>query len=345
MAKINISAATVKQAIDDLLLKGTIDQDGYDSIWWYYNHCQSNDWTQARASKEIKRSSWSTLYRVFHGKYEAGYESVIDAINRVKIIQEQRAKLATSSYIKTSTYTTISDICLNTLIGQEFNTINGNSQIGKTAAIMQFISRNPDKRIIYLRTPACPGKTIFYNSLAKACYIANATNTNQLRTGIKNTIDSRTLVIIDEAHQIFLGSEKAAVSIMEYLREIFDERECGMLLVGTNVLCKEMTKGKQAKLYGQVMMRGLIHKQLPEKTPQADIRLATDEFGYDSKVTSEADKVLNQINAENGFGVILKMLKAGATLSKKRNQQPNWDNFVESWVTVQNLSRNNEGDQ
>lgn len=345
MAKINIGASTVKDSLDALLKDGAIDETGHETIWWYYNHCQSNGWSQQRASKEIKRNSWTTLYRVFTGTYGAGYDKVIDAINRVRVIEQERAKLSHAEFIETSTYRLIEDVCNSTLIGQELNTVNGNSQIGKTTSIRQYIARNPDKRVVYMRTPACCGRNLFYNTLARACYLSGKTNVNDQRTRIKKAIDSKTLLIIDEAHQILLGTEKSAVAIMEYIREVFDECECGVLLIGTDVLNKELTGGKQAKLYGQLMMRGLIHARLPARTPKADIKLAADRFGYPTKMDPEAAKVIRQINESNGFGVILKMMRAGATLAKGRKQKPNWDYFVEAWVTVQQISSNNNEEQ
>lgn len=339
MAKINITADTVKESLERLLAENIIDQEGFDSIFWYFNHCRLNDWSQERATSEIKRTSWTTLYRVFQGTYEASYDSVIQAINRVKIITEQRSKLATIDYIETSTWSTVRDVLDNALIGQEISTINGNSQIGKTAAIEHYISVNPKRRIVYLRMPSAPNKSLFFDSLARACFMAGNTSANIQRAAIINHIDDRTLLVIDEAHQIFLSSERSAVEILEFIRELFDLTKCGVVLCGTDVLKTELTLGKQSKVYKQLVMRGLIHAQLPAKTPLDDIKLAASKFDYPREVTTEARKIIAEINDNHGLGVLLKVLKAGATKSKKSNLKPSWDQMVEAWIILQRLAR------
>lgn len=347
MAQINISATTVKTAIDGLIQSGTITQEGYDSIWWYYNHCQANDWSQSRASREIKKSSWSTLYRVWTGTYGAGYESIIDSIDRVKIIVEQRAKLATIDFIETSVWHTISDVCDNALIGQEISTIHSDSQIGKSTAFGQYVKVNPGKRVILFRMPSVPNFSMFLNDFAAACYLARATNTNQMRQGILNSIDSRTLVIIDETHQLFLGAGKksAPVAILEFLREVHDATGCGVVICGTNVLNDELTRGPRAKIFRQLMRRGIIHVQLPNSTPKDDIKLAASKFGIIDKPDKEAFKLIADIDSDYGFGILLKVMKAASTLAGKKSTTPTWDHFVEAWVILQKLSRKNKEEQ
>lgn len=346
MANINISINTVRQALTDLMTDGIIDQAGYDTILWYYNHCKSNNWSQKQASKEIDKSSWSTLYRVWTGKYGAGYDVIISDINKVKSLHEQRAKLASVDYIETSIYNTVSDVCTNALIGQEISTINGATQIGKSAAIRHFIKMNPDKRIIYLELPSCPSKSLFFSALGSACFVTHDSNTNQLRKYIKDAIDSKTLMILDEFHQVFLGSDQASIAMVEFVREVYNHSHCGVVLCGTDVLSDKLTRNhKHQKIFDQTLKRGLIHAQLPDQTPAADIKLAISKYGFSADVTLQAGKLLKEINEAHGFGVILKSLKTGATLSKKRGVDPSWNNFIEAWIILQRLSRKNKEEQ
>ena len=345
MAKINVAFETVAAAAEKLLAGGQITQDGHDIIIKYYEHCRNQNWSQERASKEIKRQSWTTLYRVWNGTYGAAYDSVIAAMSRVLDMANQRSKLASVDYIETSTYETISAVLTNALIGQEISTINGNSQIGKTSAISHYINRHPELRTIYIRTPSCPSRIIFLDALRRACFLARNTNITRMRESIKAAVDSRTLLIIDEAHQIFLNTDKSAVYIIEFLREIFDETRCGLVLVGTNVLSTELTRGRQSRLYSQLMMRGLIHAQLPDSTPTADIKLGASRFNYPPQITTEARKIINDINSTNGFGVLLKTFKAGASLAKNTGVKLTWDHFVEAWIVLEKLSRKNNEEE
>jgi len=345
MANINISINTVRQALTDLMTDGTIDQAGYDTILWYYNHCQSNNWSQKQASAEIDKASWSTLYRVWTGKYGAGYDQIINDIRKVKILHEQRAKLASVDYIETSIYETVRDVCNNALIGQEISTITGIAQIGKSNAFRHYIKQHPDKRIIYLELPSCPSKSLFFGELGAACFVTHDSNTNQLRKYIKEAIDSKTLLILDEFHQIFLGSDMASIAIIEFVREIYNHSRCGVVLCGTDVLDDEMLRGKHPKVYAQTLKRGLIHAQLPDKTPAKDIKLAVAKYGFPQSLTPEARKLIDSINVDHGFGVILKNLNAGATLAKKQNSEPTWDHLIEAWTILQRLSRKNKGDE
>lgn len=339
MAKINISINSVKQAMTDLMTDGTIDQAGADILLWYYSHCQSQGWSQKQASREINKNSWSTLYRVWQGKYGAGYDQIIKDIERVKTIHEQRSKLAGINYIETSVYQTVADVCTNALIGQEISTINGNTQIGKTAAIKHYIKQNPDMRIVYFETPSCPCKSLFFGELGAACYVTQHSNTNQLRKSIKAAFDSKTLLIIDEFHQVFLGSDKAAVAIVEFIRELYNHAQCGVVLVGTNVLDDNLRKGRHHKIFAQTLKRGLIHAQLPDKTPGADIRLAIERYAFPVKIAPDARKMIDQINTDHGLGIILKAFKAGATLAKKQDSDPTWDHLIEAWTILQRLSQ------
>ncbi len=345
MANINISINTVRQSLTDLMTDGTIDQAGFDTILWYYNHCQSQNWTQKQASAEIDKTSWSTLYRVWTGKYGAGYDQIITDIRRVKNLHEQRSKLASVDYIETSIYETVRDVCNNALIGQEMSTITGIAQIGKSHALRHFIKQNPDKRIIYLELPSCPSKSLFFAELGAACFVTHDSNTNQLRKYIKESIDSKTLLILDEFHQIFLGSDTACISIIEFVREIYRHSRCGVVMCATPVMDAEMRKDKHAQVFSQTLKRGLIHAQLPDKTPSKDIKLAVSKYGFPEAMSPEARKLIDSINSEHGFGVILKNLNAGATLAKKQHSAPTWDHLIEAWTILQRLSRKNKGDE
>ncbi|NLC40162.1 MAG: AAA family ATPase, partial [Clostridiaceae bacterium] len=260
-------------------------------------------------------------------------------------LHEQRAKLASVDYIETSIYETVRDVCDNALIGQEISTIQGISQIGKSAAIKQYIKANPDKRIVYFELPSCPSKSLFMGELAAACYVTHDSNTNQLRKYIKSAIDSRTLLILDEFHQAFLSSDRAAISIVEFVREIYNATQCGVVLCGTDVLDDNLTKGRHYKIFSQTLKRGLIHAHLPDLTPNADIKKAIAKYCFPATITPEARKLIDEINKDHGFGVILKNLRAGATLAKKQNQSPSWDHLIEAWTILQRLSRKNKGDE
>ncbi len=337
--RINISGDVVKTALGGLVRAGEISPEHEGAIWWFYCFSREKGWNLKEAAKEIGKDS-TTLWRVFNGKYGASLENIAADIARFKSVEEKRESVVRLDFVETSTWTTVNSICQNALASQSIAFVFGESQIGKTTCLLKVAHDNNHGATKYVRLPASGGIRLFAQELAKSCYVSPDQSFENLRDRILRSIDSRTLVIIDELHQVFTSYLKgSAIKVLEFIREIYDRTQCGMVLCGTDVLEYELQRGKLALMLKQFNRRGLMKVHLPSRTPHADLVLVASKFGL-PEPTGPAKKIVDDMIADSGLGMYIKFLQAAATKAKKGKGKITWDHFVNAYDIIQRLSIN-----
>lgn len=335
--RINISGDTVKQSLAVQVAAGEIDHDQADLIMWFYCFCRDRNWTIKESAAQIGFDS-TTLWRVWQGKYGASLENVCAKISRVRDVESQRSDVIRLDFVETSAWKTINSICQNALASQSIAFVFGESQIGKTTCLERYAAEHNHGATKYVRMPASSGIRLFAQEFARSCYVSPDQSFENLRDRILRAIDSRTLVIVDELHQVFTSYQKgSAIKVLEFIREVYDRTRCGMVLCGTDVLAYELQRGKLALLLKQFNRRGLMKVHLPARTPQADLVLVASKFGLPAP-DQTAQKIIATMIADNGLGMYIKFLQAAATKARKQKKPVTWDHFVDAYDIIQRLS-------
>jgi len=159
-----------------------------------------------------------------------------------------------------------------------------------------------------------------------------------MRDSVMKTLDDKTLVIIDEAHQAFTSYQKGSqIKVMELIREIYDRTHCGLVLVGTNVWRDELNQGKQCQLLEQLRRRGTIKIQLPSRPPKADLDRISKKFGLSPAEGDSAEVVKDMIHT-SGLGMYVKFLQNASRIAARENKPLTWEHFVTGYDIIKKLS-------
>lgn len=335
---ISIPGDQVLQALNRLVATSALDDAGKSTVLWFYGHCRDAGMSLAEAGSCIDRDA-STIYRLFVGRYGAGYGNLLAAIARYRKIAEQRAKRKAIGYIETSTWRKVSTVCNAALFDGLPAYIYGDSQIGKTAALLEYQRRNNHGQTRYVRMPAAPSLPLVLAYIAEGCHISGRLNSHDLRRRLVNALDDKSLLILDEFHQILIGAgDLLARKIVETVRELYDRSGCGIVMAGTRVLRDELEKGRQALVYEQFRRRGMIELVLPSTPPRSDIVKIAASFGLPEPGDAEMETIHDMLKS-SGLGKYIKFLQLAHGLAVGRKQQLTWSHFTQAHRSIAALSR------
>jgi len=301
------------------------------AIRWLHSHALDQGWTVADAAKQIHKAE-NTLYQVFTGRHGAGKESIVTEIEKLRKSVASRAGTNALSYIETALTKRIWTVCDNCLVYQRIAFIFGDSQIGKTTALEEYQRTHNHGSTIMIRMPAGGKMGDFLRALAKELRISNRLNTADLKMRIKESFDDRMILIIDEAHQTMRQSRNGrtySTEVYEYLREIHDERKCGLVIAATNVFRDEIHHGQHSGVLEQLSRRKLVALQLPNTPTAADLQTFAAAYGLD-KPEGEAAELQKTVVTEQALGVWLMLLRMTAGRTHKQEIEMTWDQVIRS---------------
>jgi hypothetical protein len=166
------------------------------------------------------------------------------------------------------------------------------------------------------------------------------------------------LLIVDEAHRCFQSkSGTRGLDTLDFLRELWNRRQCGMLILMTNEGRDQLLKGRHKKSLEQLWRRRLQPLQLPNVPfgddldrfaaayglpPATDepvtIRIPTlDESGNEKTITHR-DRPLrlqNQVVREEGLGVWLTILQDASDTAAEQKRPITWGAVIKAHAMAQ----------
>lgn len=336
---LNIGGDTVKKALTRMLDQEQCNQEEHDLVWWYFNYAKENGFDLKKTAEEIGYADPTTPYRVFQGKYEAHLSNFCNKVRTYKKLADERGSARKAFFVDTTCSKKVFQICHAARISQTIAWIFGDSQIGKTAALKEYTRQNNHGHTIYVRLPASAGVQLLLKSIARACHVNADTSLDNIRKRLMQAIDHNMLLIIDELHQVFTSYHASSqIKVMELLREIYDETQCGMVLCGTHVLKREVEEGKLTLVLEQMRRRGTLRLELPNRPGLKDIKTIANHFGL-GEPTDREIKVIREMVSTSGLGMYVKFLQAGSRLAEKRKETMIWDHFIDAFVIIQQASQ------
>jgi DNA transposition AAA+ family ATPase len=342
---LNIGADTVRSTLRDQVAAGTMTEEQSEVIWWVFNFAKSQKMDLKTIATELGYADPTTPYRVFLGKYGASVEPFCEKARKLKVLADERASYIQGFFVETSTAKKVFTICDAARISQTVAFVFGDSQLGKTTALQEYTRRNNHGATLYVRLPASSGIQILAKELARAAHVNPDSCFEKLRDRVLAAIDKNQLVIIDELHQVFTSYQASSqIKVLEFLREIHDRTQCGMVLCGTHVLKREIETGKLAMLLEQFRRRGTLRLELPAKPSKTDIsRLAA---GFDLDAPGERElAIIRDMVATSGLGMYVKFLQAGHRMAHKAEQAMTWDHFASAYSIISKFSKPSKKDE
>lgn len=271
-APIPLSADAVAKEMDKLIADGRLSATEKGLVLWLVADAKEKGESMSEIAQHI-RFSPTTISRFLRGQYEGSLSKVISAIRGYKNIISERSRMSNAEYIETSVWTEIRATCDFAVIRHRPCRIVGVSQIGKTAALKEY-QRRSEYLVRYARLPAAAKFRTVVEIIAEACGISASASTDHLRRRVANALDANSLLIIDELHELAISSSKrVALDCIEWFREIYDTRGCGMILCGTRAMEEDLFSGPQAGWLNQLDQRCARITNLPTRLTDDDIAL------------------------------------------------------------------------
>lgn len=342
---LNVGADTVKRSLTQWMEDGKCTQEQHDLVWWYFNYSKDQGFDLKKCAEEIGYADPTTPYRVFNGTYEANLENFCSKVVTYKRIAEERSSYKQAFFVETTVSKKVFQICHAARISQTVAWIFGDSQIGKTVALEEYTRRNNHGQTIYVRLPASAGVQLLAKEIARACHVSQDSCFEKIRHRVIGAIDHNMLLIIDELHQVFTSYHAASqIKVIEFLREIHDRTQCGLVLCGTHVLKREIEEGKLSLVLEQMRRRGTLRLELSSRPGKRDVtRIAA---GFDLPPPGDREIVIiRDMVCTSGLGMFVKFLQAGNALADRAGQQMTWDHFVDAYSIIKRASRPSKTEQ
>lgn len=325
---VGTSADTVAANMDRLIDAGAITDADKSMVMWFFGHCREMTLSLADIGKLIGYSS-TTVSRLYGGRYEGSYVDVIAKIRSYKYLADERHRMSREEFIETSIWKLIRSTCDLALIHQMPAIITGITQLGKTTALKEY-KRRSEYTVRYVRMPAAPGFRSAIEAIADSCNVTTRCTTEQLRRRVAKSLDSKSLLMIDELHQLAISAGKnSAMKIMEYIRELMDVSGCGLVVCGTKALDQDLINGELKGWLEQFHERCIKRLELPDRLPVEDILLVASTYGLphpdDATMTLLRSLRMNRL---------CKVLILASNLAGKREQELTWAHFTAAYNAV-----------
>jgi DNA transposition AAA+ family ATPase len=335
--KFKIPGDRVNKATEDL------PDEQRSLIRWVHAYYEEHAFELDELAAKLKKPDGSaysrdSLYQLLTGRREAGVDNMVAAIKEFKREVERAAKLAAErvtitriGFVVTSLAQKIWKLCNAALIYQKIVFIWGDSQIGKTVALLKYALDHNHGETIYVRVPEGGALYAFMEELAIALRISPQQKIGELRRRIIGAFDDRMLLVIDEIHNCFMtGDGLAHLRVGEFIREIHDRKKCGVIICGTNVGQRAIFTGKHKELTKQLRRRALGEGlQLPNVSSTRDLATIAAAYGLPT-AADEALKLQREVNTVNGLGVWMTYLQAASRGAKKGNEKLTWRHVLKT---------------
>jgi DNA transposition AAA+ family ATPase len=280
----------------------------------------------------------ATVGLIFKGTYDAALDSMVKKIAAFFDLLDKRAKGRKLNFIETSLTRRIWNICDSSLEFQKVGFIFGEQQVGKTSALLAYQAAHNHGSTIYVTVPTGGNISNFLMELARKLRISDQVSTARLRERIKAAFDDRMLLIVDEASRAIPlnGNSVRKIETIDYIREIFYDKQCGLVICGTDIFYDQMENGPLQKFLKQIKRRRLCTMRLPSKPTQADLDTFAAAYGLPPSA-NDAREVEKQMIADEGLGMWLTVLRMGAKLASERHQAMGWPHVIAARAALKSL--------
>lgn len=347
----------------DVVAAATSDLDDRDrdALRWVAQYGRAKNLTHDEIAAKLRKPDGSaysgdSLYQALTGRREPEQlKNLVAAIIKFRDIEEARAGQVESGFIATAISRRVFSACRRAFLRRKVVFIWGESQIGKTTALREYARTHNHGETIYVRMPTGGSLDSFMREVATVLGIPTGNRAEDLRRRIIECFDDRMLLIIDEAHECLSEhySQKRGIRTLNYIREIFDRRGCGVVLSATNVFRDALLRGPHARNLRQLWLRGMAPLQLPDRPGKPDLAAFAAAYGLGPapeeevavRVTYVDDDgeerrqtlthtplaLQTKVIADFGLGRWNMILQEASDLARERRKTITWAAVVSAW--------------
>lgn len=275
---------------------------------------------------------------IFRGKYDGALENVVKEIESFFDLLDRREQGRKLSFIETDLTRRIWNVCHAALEFQKVGFIFGDQQIGKTEALKAYRDQHNHGSTIYVSVPTGGALLNFLTKLAGVLRIPTNMSITKLRERIIAAFDDRMLLIVDEAHRSIHGShnQSSPIQTIEFIRELFDEKQCGVVICATNVFRDAMDSGPISKILCQIKRRRLCALQLPNQPTQSDLNMFAAAYGLRPSEGAGRELEKKMIESE-ALGMWLMLFRMASKVASSRKRQLTWNDVITAHAGLKEL--------
>jgi DNA transposition AAA+ family ATPase len=203
--------------------------------------------SQSAVSRALGIST-AVLSQWLSGTYPGNVTKINKAVKGfLERLQERlRVPKKTIPFQMTTVATKVFEIARMVHLDSEIGVVYGDSGIGKTASITEYVARNSD--VVFIEADLGYTAKVLFQELSKRLGIDPSGSIHDMFEGVVAKLKhSERLIIIDEA-------EHLPYRALELLRRLYDKAGVGVLLVGMEKLILNLRgkKGEYTQLYSRV---------------------------------------------------------------------------------------------
>lgn len=324
----NRSADQVRGSMRVYLDDGRISDEGVESLIRLFNIGKSRGYSFDQTGALVEYSG-ATMSRLFAGKYDGNLEKVVRQVDAFLDLEAEREKMKNDRFIENSIWESVRRLCDMAIKRNSITRLIGPSQIGKTFCLREY-ARRAKFQVCYVRIPAAPTFKLVVDAMCQAVGVNSSLRIEDARQRVTKAVSRNTLLIVDELHELVMSAGKStAMKCMEWIREIWDNSQCGMVLCGTRSMEDDLINDSKMKGWlVQIDQRCIRVKQLPNRIPMDDVVLAGQAYGITGDF-GKAENILASIKM-NRLTACLTMTASwcDGNNRKKELHPKTWDSFA-----------------
>lgn len=319
----------------------TLPENQRSAIRWLHAYAIENDFSVHDLGAKLRRNnaqpySGNTIFKILTGQHEADLENVSKSIEALRRIVEERGAMHRAKFIETRLTRRMYKIFDAARIYRKIMFCYSDGQVGKTTTAEEYQRTHNHGETILVRMPAGATLRGFLEELALALNLDVSGSTGTLRRRLVRCFSENMLLIVDEAHQLFL--RRFMVETLELIREIYDRCRCGVVLIGTKIIAEELQKGKHKALLAQLDRRSLAKIELPSTPARPELDAFAAEYGL-APADGEAMQLQHATIRDCGLGVWCAYLQAGSHVASKRRKPMAWQHVLDAHAGLKALEQ------
>ena len=273
--------------------------------------------------------SASILSQFLAGSYAGDVHGAAAAIGVFVVRLENEGEVAALEFVETTTWARIKRAVDNARFDKQPVLIFGESQMGKTAALLHYQSLAPAS-VRYYRCRGGMTHAGFVRELLRVWGVRSVPHANydRIRALYEKVKPSDTL-LLDEVQLVLRLSASPVDSerIVEEIRSLYDERRIGLAICGTRVASEALTTGRAAPLFAQLLRRCAKPVFVTGEVKVEDLRKFWQAAGLPEPERPERKSWLKRLVATEGLGAFVACIQRGRRKAIKSHQKMGWSHF------------------
>jgi DNA transposition AAA+ family ATPase len=254
----DVFVAPIDTCVADMQAAGYAQGD-IDDLAWFCGYVRADLHGSRAAAVQAVGYSYTTIYRVLRGKFEAAIDNFMESVRKLRRQVEERAGV---HFVETEVTRRIwaeLDYCRDFAAMVH---VSGRTGRSKTYSAVEWQRRNNHGRSVYLDVPVLNGLRPLLEALARALGIGQDSNSRDLCARIEKGLRGKVLILDEVARLVPAGGYN--VRCLEYLRRLHDQADLGLAFVSTRSFDDHLVTGRLAGYLEQFLGRLEDPLVLPE---------------------------------------------------------------------------------